>query len=1042
MKHIRALCVVVLMTPSLAIAAEDPLAGLRELFMGDCHAEARDQLVKAVHTFRKQSNASGEAAAWMLLGANDTSMGDVESASFEFQEAEAGFRAVDDVFGTWLSTMAAAELERQRGQVQAALAIQERGLRLLERAAQPGARFSIASLRTLGLVFGASADQLGPIEAFRELMKPMLLHFIGVLARSTHAGTLLEAGELDKAESELKKANEDAAPFGGLFDAQIAPYIGDLRQRQWRLEEARESYLKALGGDSSPFTSMTTLGGAPRELNILEKLAELDLFSGRIDDALAWSDRALKLVRDARRPQLEAGVLEKRADLLQKAGRYDEAVPLYEQLLKLAKANGDLSLEASVESDLGALHMSQGTYGSSARHVERAIEIYQKLHEPYVEAPLWILLAEVDIQLDLQDGAADALEKARGLARQSGFKLASAFIETLNAVVRLRKGQGSAREVDEAIQTLLAQPDAQDPLWRDMIGSFPALFRSMSGSMTSFEYRGNVPSALQALPLVIKGKLQFDSGDHKSARATWAKALETKPNNDVRAGIFGLIAACDWTEGKREEAIQNFTKAASTLDVGVEDVKVEEMLAGYLGADRHVYFDFLINALIKEGRWKDAFAQTERARARAFLQMVGNHRFNAERGGDTQLAREAEILRNEIAAQERRPNVEAEVARLRERYQTLLTRVKVSNPEYASLTSVEPLQLEEVQSELAPGTTLISYFVSLNAVHAWVIDREEAHHTVLPIDRNELRRIVCWARSIGSPAARGVRLPRECDDAATADDAFNRLIAPVRVWLRQPRLIVVPHGVLHYVPFAALRDSKSHRCLLEDFTITYAPSASALRFLRAKESPVEGTSLVLGDPVTPSPRLPGAAEEAVSVARILGTTAHLGADARESLLFDLHGKTDLVHLAAHGLYDPANPLFSRIMLAASGTRDGNLTVQDILSSVDLTGVNLVVLSACQSAVGARSGGDEVVGLTRALLYAGTPGVISTLWNIDDAASAGLMEEFYRRLVAGASVADALRQAQLATKERYPDPKYWAAFMLSGDPQGRWKRSER
>jgi CHAT domain-containing protein len=254
--------------------------------------------------------------------------------------------------------------------------------------------------------------------------------------------------------------------------------------------------------------------------------------------------------------------------------------------------------------------------------------------------------------------------------------------------------------------------------------------------------------------------------------------------------------------------------------------------------------------------------------------------------------------------------------------------------------------------------------------------------------------------------------------------------------------MLIPHGVLHYVPFAALHDRATDRYLVDDFTLTYAPSASVLRFLHAKESPVDGGALVLGDPATTFGSLPGAAQEATTVARILGTTPHLGTEARESLLYDLHAETDLVHLAAHGIYDPLNPLFSRIALASGGAHDGNLTVQDILSSLDLTGVNLVVLSACRSAVGARSGGDEVVGLTRALLYAGTPGVISTLWNIDDTASAGLMEEFYRRLAGGASVAEALRQAQLAVKERYADPRYWAAFTLNGDPQGRWKQAAR
>jgi CHAT domain-containing protein len=366
--------------------------------------------------------------------------------------------------------------------------------------------------------------------------------------------------------------------------------------------------------------------------------------------------------------------------------------------------------------------------------------------------------------------------------------------------------------------------------------------------------------------------------------------------------------------------------------------------------------------------------------------------------------------------------------------------VKVSNPEYGSLVSIEPLPMEEVRAELSPDVTMISYFVSPNAVHAWVIEHDESHYAGLPIDAGGMDRIVCWARQFGPPVdVRGVKVLGTCDSAATSEEAFDQLFAPLLSAIHQRKLVIVPHGVLHYVPFAALRNRQTERYLIDDYTLTYIPSASALRFLRAKESPVDGGALILGDPETSMSRLPGAAEEASFVARRFGATAHLGADAREELLYAASGRFDLVHLAAHGIYDPKNPLFSRIALAKDESHDGSLTVDEILSTLDLTGVNLVVLSACQSAAGVRSGGDEVVGLTRALLYAGTPGVISTLWNIDDAASAGLMQEFYRRLAGGTSVAEALRQSQLAVKEnqRFSNPKYWAAFVLTGDPQGRW-----
>jgi CHAT domain-containing protein len=106
-------------------------------------------------------------------------------------------------------------------------------------------------------------------------------------------------------------------------------------------------------------------------------------------------------------------------------------------------------------------------------------------------------------------------------------------------------------------------------------------------------------------------------------------------------------------------------------------------------------------------------------------------------------------------------------------------------------------------------------------------------------------------------------------------------------------------------------------------------------------------------------------------------------------------------------------------------------------------VNLVVLSACETAAGKRGGGDDIVGLTRAILYAGSPAVISTLWDIDDEASALLMEEFYRRLRGGEFATDALRGAQLALLRRkpYADSRFWAAFTITGDPRGSWKPTD-
>ena len=479
-------------------------------------------------------------------------------------------------------------------------------------------------------------------------------------------------------------------------------------------------------------------------------------------------------------------------------------------------------------------------------------------------------------------------------------------------------------------------------------------------------------------------------------------------------------------------------------------------MTSYLGA-RHMFYEQLVEVLVRDGQIAEAFDQTERARARAFLQMIGNRRVG-ERGADPSLIREADIQRRHIeqmarsmrtASAEKADLLKRELVAARHQYEALMVRVKVSNPEYAALTTVETVPVDDIQRELPDGTTLIDYFVSNNGVHAWVIDRATLHHIRLPIDANSLRRLTCWARSFsghddGLDPRGAESLDGPCADAATADEAYAMLIAPLLPQIRHERLVIVPHRELHYGPFAALHDEERNRYLIEDYTIVYAPSATAWQRLRRKEPPVSHRAMVLGDPAGAMGSLKGAACEAAMIATRLGTTARLGTNARKRLIHNLDPGVDLLHIAAHARYDGLNPLFSFIALAPDGEEyDGNLEAQEILADVDLKGVNLVAVSACSTGVGKPSAGDEIVGLTRALLYAGTPAVLSTLWEIDDVATTALMDAFYERFVSGVPSADALREAQLSMLrgQVFQSPRFWAAFTLHGEPQGTWRAIE-
>ncbi|MBB5955515.1 CHAT domain-containing protein/tetratricopeptide (TPR) repeat protein [Saccharothrix tamanrassetensis] len=230
-------------------------------------------------------------------------------------------------------------------------------------------------------------------------------------------------------------------------------------------------------------------------------------------------------------------------------------------------------------------------------------------------------------------------------------------------------------------------------------------------------------------------------------------------------------------------------------------------------------------------------------------------------------------------------------------------------------------------------------------------------------------------------------------------EAFGPLLEPIADHCAPGDVVLlVPHGLLHYVPLHAL--------LIERNPVCRVPSASLLRYRRRAESRQWRTAAVFGDS---RGDLVHSRQEADLVASLFGAEAALGDDAsRERLLAAVTAEPgpDLIHLACHGRFDDERAVDSAVLLA-----DGRLTVEDIFQ-LSLT-ANLVTLSACESGVNANRAGDELIGLTRAVLYAGAPSLVVSLWEVDDLSTALLMADFYQRLRAGEDLAGALSRAQLA-----------------------------
>jgi len=242
---------------------------------------------------------------------------------------------------------------------------------------------------------------------------------------------------------------------------------------------------------------------------------------------------------------------------------------------------------------------------------------------------------------------------------------------------------------------------------------------------------------------------------------------------------------------------------------------------------------------------------------------------------------------------------------------------------------------------------------------------------------------------------------------------------------------IVPHGSLHYLAFATLSDSRDY--LVDRQQLFYLPAASVLRYTLARRQNIKNLRvLAIGNPDlgNRSLDLPFAEREAGTLRWNYPEVTTLTREkATESWVREHISEFGIIHLASHGEFDPVNPLFSAVRLAPDKKSDGKLQAEEIF------GLNikadLVVLSACQTGLGDIRKGDDVVGMNRAFIFAGTHSLMSSLWRVSDVSTAILMKQFYREYARGGK-AESLRKAMLHVKNRYPHPGYWGAFVLTGD----------
>jgi len=488
---------------------------------------------------------------------------------------------------------------------------------------------------------------------------------------------------------------------------------------------------------------------------------------------------------------------------------------------------------------------------------------------------------------------------------------------------------------------------------------------------------------------------------------------------------------------------ENLSQPARAYDYYERSIELSELMRGGLIEESHKigFFGRIENAYnrivplsYKLKKEKEAYEYTERAKSRAFLDLLATTEIKPTVDLPVGLKEREDECLGILRQVQRRPTEEVapkpqvDIIKVAEELEAIYNQIEGYDPEYAFLRRGRPLNLNQIQELLKTQgrrIALIEYFVTKEKVLIFVLRSDDSKLYVKEaakqgklLTHKELWYIEgCQDQMFNYHSG---------DREGAWQELSQYLIEPMAGYLKSgDMLYIVPHGVLHYLPFHALRHNGKY--LIEDFPVVYSPSASLLKSCQVKRHFKKEKALVFGNPTLD---LPFSEKEAEEVARLFNTEPYIRTEATKDKIKSLSTDMDVIHLACHGKFEPEEPMSSHIKLA-----DGKLTSQEIF---DLRfRANLLVLSACETAISDISSGDELIGLTRASIYAGTPSLIASLWRVNDASTSKLMTDFYKSWKENnQSKVEALRDAQLKLIKDpgCSHPFYWAPFVLVGD----WK----
>jgi CHAT domain-containing protein/tetratricopeptide (TPR) repeat protein len=821
-------------------------------------------------------------------------------------------------------------------------------------------------------------------------------------------------------------------------------------------------------------------GEQRKESTMLNNMCAINKDLGEYQKALEFCKQALEMKRDINDLSGQGVIFNNQGNVYGSMGDYQKALDLYRQSLAIHKSLNDAEGVGIEISNIAWTYTQLGEYEKANEFYAQLIDAFQKQGlnfrlasalgniginyakmNDYKKALEFHLRAlELRPEKDDRDGRSVSLSSIASCYANLGDKQKA--LDYYTEALALQRSGGDKRQIAITLTSI-------GVFYRDN-GQIDKAFEPLNEALTLTTAIGDQNG--QASVLSELAKLEFNRGNFAEAHKLIQRAIDTIES--VRTNL------------KSQQFRTSFLASVRKyyeLDVDVlMQMHQQKPNDGFAAAALQAS---------EKGRARSLLELLHEARAE-IRQGVDPALIERERSLRRTIAEKAELQMRMLSKQHTDEQAQAaakEIEALTTEYDGVQARIRQMSPRYAALVEPSPLSVDAIQKQLLDqNTLLLEYALGEKKSFVWAVTPDSVKTFELPgraaIEQQAKRFYqLLTERGLSVPsetlAQRNQRLAHGDSDYPQVAASLSRmLLAPLAAELRQKRLVIVAEGVLQYVPFAALPAPESTNPLIVDHEIVTLPSASVLAVLREEfgnRKPASNTVAVFADPVfsTNDARLAqgghAAAAETVSFTDAQRSATAVGLDSLERLRFSRQEAEDIarlagdrrnlkaldfsanramvtdaklsdyriVHFATHGLINNQYPDLSGIVLSLVDEKgrpqNGFLRLYDIYNLK--LNADLVVLSACQTALGKEIKGEGLMGLTRGFMYAGAPRVVASLWRIDDRASAEIMKRFYEAMLKdGLPPAAALRAAQIsmARDKRWQSPHFWAAFTLQGE----------